>query len=140
MTVNEIMIALARKLGELFPDRAVYYTQIPREADGSHYIRCISQSHTRKLGRRRERAYSFEILCFCKERDALMFNDWAETLYGELETLTVNGQLAHILGAHAQPGEDMVFHFVFDIALLGLTVPPEGQAMEGLETKEELKA
>lgn len=55
MTVNEIMSALALRLGELFPERAVYYTQIPREADGNHYIRCTDQSHTKKLGRRRER-------------------------------------------------------------------------------------
>ena len=53
MTVNEIMSALALRLGELFPERAVYYTQIPREADGNHYIRCTDQSHTKKLGRRR---------------------------------------------------------------------------------------
>ena len=33
MTVNEILSALAHKLGELFPERAVYYTQIPREAE-----------------------------------------------------------------------------------------------------------
>ena len=36
MTVNEIMSALALRLGELFPERAVYYTRIPREADGNH--------------------------------------------------------------------------------------------------------
>ncbi len=139
MTVNEIMSALALKLGELFPDRAVHYTQIPRDADGNHYVRCIGQSHTKKLGRRRERVYSFEVLYFCKERDALVFNDWAETLYSELETLTVGGQLVHITGAHAEPGDDMVFHFVFDITVSGLIDPPAGEPMEGLETTEVLK-
>lgn len=104
MTVNEIMSALALRLGELFPERAVYYTQIPREADGNHYIRCTDQSHTKKLGRRRERAYSFEVLYFCREGDALVFGDWAETLYSELETLTVNGQVVHITGARRSRG------------------------------------
>ena len=28
MTVNEIMSALALRLGELFPERAVYYTPV----------------------------------------------------------------------------------------------------------------
>ena len=139
MTVNEIMGALAHKLGELFPDRAVYYTQIPRDAGGSHFVRCIGQCHTKKLGRRRERAYSFEVLYFCKERDALMFNDWAETLYGELETLTAGGQLVHITGAHAEPGDDMVFHFVFDITVSGLLDPLSDGPMEGLAITERLK-
>ena len=51
MTVNEIMSALALRLGELFPERAVYYTRIPREADGNHYIRCTDQRPYQKLGR-----------------------------------------------------------------------------------------
>lgn len=139
MTVNEILSALAHKLGELFPERAVYYTQIPREADGNHYIRCIDQSHTKKLGRRRERAYSFEVLYFCQKGDALVFNDWAETLYSELEMLTVGGQLVHITGAHAEPGDDGVFHFVFDITVSGLLDPPAGEPMAELEIREGLK-
>ena len=139
MTVNEIMGALAHKLGELFPDRAVYYTQIPRDADGNHYIRCIDQSHTKKLGRRRERAYSFEVLYFCKERDALVFHDWAEVLYSELEMLTVGGRLVHTTGAHAEPGDDMVFHFVFDITVSGLLDPPAGEPMADLDIREGLK-
>lgn len=139
MTVNEILSALTHKLGELFPERAVYYTQIPREADGNHYIRCIDQSHTKKLGRRRERAYSFEVLYFCQKGDALVFNDWAEVLYSELEMLTVGGQLVHITGAHAEPGDDGVFHFVFDITVSGLLDPPAGEPMEDLEMREGLK-
>lgn len=139
MTVNEIMSALAHKLGELFPDRAVYYTQIPRDADGNHYIRCIDQSHTKKLGRRRERTYSFEILYFCKEKDALVFNDWAETMYWGFESLMVNGQLVHLTGAHAEPGDDGVFHFVFDITVSGLLDPPAGEPMAELEIREGLK-
>lgn len=103
MTVNEIMSALALRLGELSPNGRST-TRIPREADGNHYIRCTDQSHTKKLGRRRERAYSFEVLYFCREGDALVFGDWAETLYSELETLTVNGQVVHITGAQAEPG------------------------------------
>ena len=139
MTVNEILSALAHKLGELFTERAVYYTQIPREADGNHYIRCIDQSCTKKLSRRRERAYSFEVLYFCQKGDALVFNDWAEVLYSELETLTVGGQLVHITGAHAEPGDDGVFHFVFDITVSGLLDPPAGEPMAELEIREGLK-
>ena len=139
MTVNEILSALAHKLGELFPDRAVYYTQIPRDADGNHYLRCTTQSHTKKLGRRRERAYSFEVLYFCQKGDALVFNDWAEVLYSELETLTANGQVVHITSAQAGPGDDGVFHFVFDITVSGLLDPPTGEPMAELEMREGLK-
>ena len=79
------------------------------------------------------------MLYFCREGDALVFGDWAETLYSELETLTVNGQVVHITSAQAEPGDDMVFHFVFDVTLSGLLDPPAGEPMEDLEMREGLK-
>ena len=139
MTVNEIMSALAQRLGELFPNRAVYYTQIPRDADGNHYIRCIDQSHVKKLGRRRERSYSFEIRYFSKNKDSLVFYDWAEAMYWGFESLTVGGQKLHITGAHAEPGDDMVFHFVFDVTVSGLIDLPAGEPMSDIEISGGLK-
>ena len=52
---------------------------------------------------------------------------------------TVNGQVVHITSAQAEPGDDMVFHFVFDVTLSGLLDPPAGEPMEDLEMREGLK-
>ena len=51
----------------------------------------------------------------------------------------MNGQVVHITGAQAEPGDDMVFHFVFDVTLSGLLDPPAGEPMEDLEMREGLK-
>ena len=61
-----------------------------------------------------------------------MFNRLGESSYSELEMLTVGGQLVHITGAHAQPGDDGGFHFVFDITVSGLLDPPTGEPMAEL--------
>ena len=130
MTVNAIMEAIAAKLGELFPDRLAYYKKIKALADGQHFIRCIDQTHTKGLDRQRRRFYSFEVLYFRRDDDALEFNAWAETMYMEFETLDVGGKLLHVTNAHAEPGDDMTFHFVFDVSTVGLIGKPEGEPME----------
>lgn len=130
MTVNDFMEAIAAKLKELFPDRLAYYKKIKTLADGQHFVRCIDQSHAKRLDRQRYRSYSFEVLYFRKDDDALEFNAWVETMYAGFESLTVNGRLFHLVNAHAEPGEDMVFHFIFDVSFFALTDPVSGEKME----------
>ena len=136
MTVNDIIKAAAVKLGELFPDRLTYYGEIHNEADGNHYIRCINQSHEKRLDRRRARSYSFEIYYFRRDKDALEFNAWAETMYFAFESLVVGGQTLHITGAHAEDGDDGVFHFVFDVDFVALVEPEAAEPMETLDATE----
>ena len=138
MTVNDMMYAIAMKLGELFPDRLAYYQQVKQMADGQHYVRCIDQTHTKELDRRRRRSYSFEVLYFRKDDDALEFNSWAEVMYMEFETLTVGEQVFHVTNAHAEPGDDMVFHFVFDVSFVALLDPVPGDPMEQLDIDTEV--
>lgn len=69
MTANDLLTAIAMKLGALYPDRLVYHRKIDAKADGNHYVRCIDQSHAKRLGRRRYRSYSFEILYFQRKND-----------------------------------------------------------------------
>lgn len=140
MTANGIIKTAAAKLAALYPDRLAYSGQIPKDADGQHYIRCISQSHEKRLDRRRGRSYSFEILYFRKDGDALEFNAWAETMYGEFESLTVQNQILHVTGAHARDGDDGVFHFVFDVTFTGLVEPEAAEPMETLDASEAIKS
>lgn len=134
MTVNDVMTAVAVKLGELFPDRLVYDKAIEQAADGQHYVRCIEQTHGKLLDRRRSRSYSFEVLYFRKDNDPEEFNAWAETMYMEFETLTLaDGQILRVTGASATDGDDMVFHFTFDVTFTVLLDPGAGDPMERLD-------
>lgn len=140
MTVNDVMTAIAAKLGELYPDRLVYRDKIEQAADGHHHVRCIDQSHGKLLDRRRQRSYSFEVLYFRKDNDVVEFNRWAETMYMEFETLTLSsGAVLHVTNASATDGDDMVFHFTFDVTFTVLIDRETGDQMGDLEVKEGIK-
>lgn len=138
MTVNAFITAIAGVLYDAFPGRLVYVDQIEAGADGNHLVRCIDQSHVVGLSRQRKRSYSFEVAYFQSERNNMSFHDWAETMYWAFEMLLVEGRLYHLENAKAQKGEDMVFHFTFDVdAFLLLT---EDQIlMNDLEIETETK-
>ena len=141
MTVNNVMTAIATRLGELFPDRLVYDRKIEQAADGQHFVRCIDRIHGKLLDRRRSRSYSFEVLYFRKDNDPIEFNAWAETMFLEFETLTLeSGQTLRVTNASATDGDDMVFHFTFDVNFTALLDRAAGESMASLETKEGLKA
>ena len=139
MTVNKLLEAAAVRLGELFPGRHVFADTVKNHADGNFYIRCVEQSHTKRLGRRRDRAYSFEILYFLKSDDPFGFNEWAETMYSEFETVTADGHVFHVSNAHAEDGDDMVFHFVYDVVFSALYAPETENSMGGFTLAEGLK-
>ena len=138
MTVNDCISAIAVKLGALFPGREVYAGKITQAADGQHFVRCIDQNHGKLLDRQRSRRYSFEVLYFRKDGDAMEFNAWAEAMYMEFETLTVGDQIFHVTNAHAEPGDDMVFHFVFNVNFIALLDPVPGDPMERLSIEMEV--
>ncbi|TVX91899.1 phage tail terminator family protein [Paenibacillus agilis] len=133
MTVNDLIKAIAKRLKSVYPDRLIYVDEIPKAADGHHFIRCMEQKHETKLGRRRMRTYSFEVLHFKSAKDNMAFHDWAEKLYFEFEQLDVNGQVVHVSKAQAEPGDDMVFHFTFDVIVNGLIDPNSIEAMGSLK-------
>lgn len=139
MTVNSFIKAAAAKLGELFPKRLVYTDEIHADADGNFFIRCIEQRHETKLDRRRRRFYSFEILYFDQKGEPMSYNDWAETMYLNFERLTVGGSVFHLTNAHAENGDDGVFHFVFDADFTALLAPEEIEKMRTLEMTEGVK-
>lgn len=139
MTVNDIISAIALKLNTLYPNRFVYAEQIPKKADGNYFVYCTDQSHTKRLGQRRERSYSFVIQYFQTKKDNMAFNDWAEKMYFEFEKLDVKGQIIHIIDAHAESGDDMVYHFVFDVKVGGLVNVQPGDPMAGLQVTGGLK-
>ncbi|WP_028593224.1 phage tail terminator family protein [Paenibacillus assamensis] len=133
MTVNDLIKAIAKRLKSVYPNRLIYVDEIPKQADGHHFIRCVEQQHETKLGRRRMRTYSFEVLHFKSAKDNMAFHDWAEKLYFEFEQLNVNGQVVHVSKAQAEPGDDMVFHFTFDVIVSGLKDPVAADAMGKLQ-------
>lgn len=139
MTVNDFIIGIAQKLKSLYPTRHVFVDEIPAKADGNHFVHCTDQRHGKKLGRRRSRSYSFEVLYFKAKKDNMAFNDWAEQMYFEFEALDVSGQIVHLTNAHAQDGDDMVFHFIFDAEFTALIDQVSGDPMNTLQLTEGLK-
>ena len=139
MTVNSFIRATAVKLGKLSPGKLVYTDEIPANADGNFFVRCIDQQHEKRLDRRRRRFYSFEVLYFQKADDPIVFNDWAEQMYSNFEQLTCEGRVFHLTNAHAEDGDDGVFHFIFDADFTAFLVPGNGELMATLEMREGLK-
>lgn len=139
MTVNDFLAAIAAKLDFMFPDRLVFVDQIESCSDGNHFVRCVNQRHDKGLDRQRKRSYTFEIDYFQKVRDNMAFNNWAEIMCWAFESLTVGDQLFHLHNLKAEPGDDMVFHFTFDVDTVGLIDPVVAEPMETLENDVRVK-
>lgn len=139
MTAALFLAAIAEKLRLLFPERQVFVDAIPADAVGHFLVRCIKQSHAKKLDRRRERAYQFEILFYPPEPDSMTFYDWAETLYREMEDLVVEGQVFHLKNCSASDGGDGVLHFLCEAAFTFLLPPQAEEKMEQLSQNNEVK-
>lgn len=89
MNLNGFLEAVTEKLVGLWPDRHVFVNEIPKGSDGNFFVGMIEASQEKKLDRRRKRTIQFEVLYFLKTKDNLVFNDWAETMFDEFETLSV---------------------------------------------------
>ena len=139
MTINNFLDAIATKLRTLFPGKKAYLDEIPAEADGNFYIRCFEHSQEKGLDRRRKRTLQFEVNYFCKERDNLTYNDWAETMYDNFEQLTVKeseertrGIALTNLKAIKNKNTDM-FQFLFDATFHFVLAPEDDELMGDLE-------
>lgn len=139
MEVSDFIQAIVEKLNGLFPGTLVYVDRIPEGATGNCLVRCIKQSHTKKLDRRRERSYQFEILYYQTEEDSLAYYDWAERLYREMEMLRVEEHIFHMKNLHAENSGDKVLHFLFDVSFSGLLAPRQEEPMEALRQQNEVK-
>lgn len=90
MTLNNFLESIAMKLVGLWSDRHVFVNEIPKEADGNFFVRVIDTSQEKKLDRRRRRTVQFEVLYFLASKDNMKFNEWAETMFDEFESLSVH--------------------------------------------------
>lgn len=128
MTLNNFLESIAVKLVGLWPDRHVFANEIPKNADGNFFVRVVDTSQERKLDRRRRRTVQFEVLYFLASKDNLEFNEWAETMFDEFESLSVHEKTEVVDGVEtdvrrtirltnisARKDDDQrVFQFLFD--------------------------
>lgn len=128
MTLNNFLESIAVKLVGLWPDRHVFANEIPKNADGNFFVRVVDTSQERKLDRRRRRTVQFEVLYFLASKDNLEFNEWAETMFDEFESLSVHEKTEVVDGVetdvrrpirlkniNARKDDDQrVFQFLFD--------------------------
>jgi len=128
VTLNNFLESIAMKLVGLWPDRHVFVNEIPKEADGNFFVRVIDTSQEKKLDRRRRRTVQFEVLYFLASKDNMKFNEWAETMFDEFESLSVHEKTEVVDGVEtdvrrtirltnisARKDDDQrVFQFLFD--------------------------
>ena len=128
MTLNNFLESIAVKLVGLWPDRHVFANEIPKNADGNFFVRVVDTSQERKLDRRRRRTVQFEVLYFLASKDNMKFNEWAETMFDEFESLSVHEKTEVVDGVEtdvrrtirltnisARKDDDQrVFQFLFD--------------------------
>lgn len=133
MEVSDFIQAMVQILTELFPGQMVYVEQIPAGAENCLLVRCIKQSHQKRLDRRRVRAYQFEILSYPRSGGSMDFYEWTTKLYTRLERLTVCGQVFHMGNLRAESGDDGVLHFLLDTEFTFLLEAEPGDPMERLD-------
>ncbi len=144
MTVNKILEAIASRLSEIWPDRNVFVDKIPKGADGNFFVGVVETNQEKKLDRRRTRRCQIEVLYFLKSDDNMAFNDWADTMYDNFETLNVEESAnktrrLYLTGQTARKDESRVFQFLFDVNMNFVLAPEMIEPMENLDHKEELK-
>ena len=145
MTLNNFVEAIAGKLVDLWPDRNVYDGEIPKDADGHFFVRIIESDQEKKLDRRRRRTIQFEVLYFLKSKDTADFNEWAEAMYDNFETLTVKEtdektRTIRLTNQKARPDNNSrVFQFTFDADFFFVLTPEEIPFMENLDHTEVMK-
>lgn len=128
MTLNDFLEAVAEKLVGLWSDRHVFVNEIPKDSDGNFFVGMIEASQEKKLDRRRRRTVQFEVLYFLALKDNMKFNEWAEAMFDEFETLSVHEKTEVVDGVEtdvrrtirltnisARKDDDQrVFQFLFD--------------------------
>lgn len=142
MTLANFLSAIAQKLTGIWPDRLVYTSEIPQNADGQFFVGIIESGQEKRLDRRRTRTIQFEVLYFLRSKDTLAFQGWAEAMYDNFDTLTVQEdgektRVVHLTGQKARPDDNTrVYQFLFDASFHAALAPEEGPSMENLEQRE----
>lgn len=145
MTLNNFLEAVATKLVSLWPDRHVYVNAIPKNSDGNFFIGIVETTQEKKLDRRRRRHIQAEVLYFLASKDNLDFNEWAETMLDEFETLTVaetedKTRLVRLTNVTTRKDEDSrVFQFLFDADFYFVIVPEAVPTMYYLDHNNTIK-
>lgn len=128
MNLNGFLEAVAEKLVGLWSDRHVFVNEIPKDSDGNFFVGMIEASQEKKLDRRRRRTVQFEVLYFLALKDNMKFNEWAETMFDEFETLSVHEKTEVVDGVETdvrrtirltnisarKDDDNKVFQFLFD--------------------------
>lgn len=120
MTLNKLLEAVAVKLITLWPERHVYVNEIPKGSDGNFFVGIIETTQDKKLDHRRKRSIQIEVLYFLASKNNLDFNDWAETMLDEFESILVDEtdekkrsiRLTNITAR--KDDNERVFQFIFD--------------------------
>ena len=145
MTLNNFTEAIAAKLSALWPDRKVYVDEIPKDADGQFFVGIIESEQEKHLDRRWKRSIQFEVLYFLKSKENMEFNAWAEAMYDQFETLTVQEteqktRTIRLTGQKAKSSKNArVYQFTFDADFFFVLTSPEIPFMETLDQTEEVK-
>ncbi len=145
MTINNFLAAIAGKLKELWPNRNVYVNQIPQHADGNFFVGVSDIEQDRHLDRRRKRHLQFEILYFLQSHDNMEFHAWLEAMLDNFEKLIVaesDGKTrgVYLTNLEARQNDDLhAYQFVFDADFYFLLALEDGEEMDYLTAKEEIK-
>lgn len=145
MTLNNITEAVAGKLLKIWPGREVYGDEIPKDADGQFFVGIIESDQEKHLDRRRKRLVQVEVLYFLRDHDPTAFQDWAEEMYDNFETLTVKEdetktRTIRLSGQKARPdGNSRVYQFTFDADFFFVLTPEPIPTMGNLDQTEDLK-
>lgn len=114
MNTEKIITAIAQKLDMTFPDEMVYTEDIEQDMQTPcFFILEIEESMHPGLGRRCEKAHSFDIHYFPENRSYAEINAVSDVLYSILETIDTGECMIRGTDMRART-EDYVLHFFAD--------------------------
>lgn len=150
MTLNNFLKAVAVKLVDLWPTRHVFVNEIPKDSDGNFFVGVIETTQEKKLDRRRRRHVQIEVLYFLASKDNPSYNDWADTMFDNFETLSVlenaeEGQniyrTVRLTNISARKDDDeRVFQFLFDADFYFVLTPEAIPTMYYLDQENTIRS
>ncbi len=137
--VNDFVNAIADKLKTLYPDFDIYADEIKQEKNLSNYffIQVVNEKQFKKLGKRCQRVYNFDISYFQPENENINFFDWTETMMKEFKLLKVGNNLYHVTDMEFVK-TDEISHFLFEINFYTIEIE-QVDKMERLILKKEVR-
>ncbi len=137
--INDFVNAIADKLKTLYPDFDIYADEIKQEKNLSNYffIQVVNEKQFKKLGKRCQRIYNFDISYFQPENENINFFDWTETMMKEFKLLKVENNLYHVTNMEFVK-TDEISHFLFEINFYTIEIE-QVDKMERLILKKEVR-